>query len=182
MNTLPTKTSLISIDLILEQAKVSSAIEVADLGCGRSTFFLYALSKLVGKNGIVNAVDILPEVIESLRRDIAHHNIQGIKVITADIENQQLPLPEASQKAVFLINTLSQSSDSLGMLTHATRLVSEGGRLIIVDWNDSASPIGPSQDRRIPLNSIIEMLSLLGHTKLDQFEAGPYHYGITVKF
>lgn len=177
----PTKTSLISIDTIIEQGSVRANARVADLGCGRSLFFLYALSTLVGKNGLVYGVDVLPEVVESAERDISHHRLASIKMLRADLEPQNgVPLPTGSIDAAFLINTLHQSHNSLAMMTEALRLVKKGGHLVIVDWSASLSPLGPKPSQRLAHEHVIEMAEMIGTKRLDKFNPGLYHYGITV--
>lgn len=179
MPILPTKTSLISIDLILEKGLVFEGAHVADLGCGRSIFFLYALSSLTGKTGKVFGIDILPEALDSAARDIKHHQLTAIEILKGNLEkNHGVPLTDNSIDSAFLINTLSQSADSLAMLREASRLLKPGGRLVIVDWEKSKSPFGPEMVHRLSGEQIVEILPLASLSKLDDFEAGPYHYGI----
>lgn len=181
MSVLPTKTSLISIDLILDKAGIELGQKAADLGCGRSLFFLYALSSLVGKDGEIFGVDILPEAIDSISRDIKHHHLQSIKILKGDLEKTNgIPLPSHLVDAAFLINTLHQATDSLAMLREARRLLKTKGKLIVVDWETIASPLGPDRIHRIAKDDLMERLELCDLKALDHFVAGPYHYGIVI--
>lgn len=181
MPILPTKTSLISIDLILEKGEVNEGDSVADLGCGRSIFFLYSLASLVGITGKVYGIDILPEALDSVSHDVTHHRLSMIKVIRANLEKPHgVSLSDDSISSAFLINTLSQSTDSLAMLREAKRLLKPGGRLIVVDWTTADSPFGPDQTRRISAAHVNDLIELCELKTLDHFDAGPYHYGIVI--
>lgn len=182
MPILPTKTSLISIDEIIKHAAITEGTNVADLGCGRSVFFLYALSALVGKNGTVYGVDILPEAIDSARRDVIHHRLSHISIIQGDLEKENgVPIPGSSLSAAFLINTISQSTDTQKMIQESARLLLPTAKLIIVDWKKEASPFGPLDSQRVEAKHVIELLEIYGLRVLDQFAAGPYHYGIVAE-
>ena len=177
MKAIPTQTSLFHFDTILEKSNIQDGYIVADLGCGKSLSFLYSLTKLVGKDGKVYGIDILPEVIESLNSDISHHKLHSISSLKGDIE-KNLDLKANSINTAFLINTLNQANDSLAMLKEAKRLLHPEGRLIIVDWNSSESPFGPLPSQRLSSEHVINTIDVAGLKLLDQFEPGLYHYGI----
>lgn len=178
LKTIPTKTSLLLFDKILEAGKVEKGHTVADLGCGRSLFFLSALAKLVGKEGRVYGVDILPEVIESLRRDIAHHNLSSIKALEADLEQKAHELLDNSLSTAFLINTLNQASNTLAIIQEAHRLLDSEGILVIVDWTPLQSPFGPHLSQRLDPEQIKDIATMTNLQLCSEFTAGPYHYGL----
>ena len=181
MKAIPTKTSLLLFDTILSKGDIKEGSVVADLGCGRSLFFLYSLAKRVGKDGKVYGVDILPDVIESLERDLNHHSINEISILRANLENQsEVNLKNESVYVAFLINTLNQAANTTSMLNEAIRILTKTGRLIIVDWHSENSPMGPLQSQRISISQIKKVIDASGLTILDEFEAGDYHYGLVV--
>lgn len=181
MKTIPTQTSLLFLDDILNKGKIIEGSTVADLGCGRSLLFLYSLAKKVGKDGKVYGVDILPEVIESVQRDINHHSLSEVSAIQGDLEKYQgVDLKDNSLEVAFLINTLNQVSDTTSLLKEVTRILKDSGRLIIVDWHQKESPIGPLLTQRLSLEQIKKALDLAKFSILDEFPAGDYHYGLVV--
>lgn len=181
MPILPTKTSLIAIDAILEKGNIQEGSRAADLGCGRSIFFLYALSTLVGPAGKVFGIDILPEALDSATRDVKHHSLSTISILQGNLETERgVPLNDGTISSAFLINTLSQASDTIAMLRESARILNENGRLVIVDWLPSESPFGPDMRHRLSSDDLLKALDVSGLKVLDQFEAGPYHYGAVV--
>ncbi len=183
MKHLPTKSSLLAFDFILEQAEIKAGNTAADFGCGNSLFFIYALLTLVGEKGVVYAIDVLPEIIDTVKREIRHHNLNGIIPLQANLDvAKQLKLDSDLLDQVFIISTLHQSTNSLAMLSEAQRLLKNTGHLVIVDWHtDSIHPLGPHHSRRLSEQSVIEIAEASGLSLYKQFKAGPYHYGLIFK-
>ncbi len=176
---LPAKTALLSIESILEKAHLNDGYTVADFGCGRSLILIQALLHIIGRNGYVYGIDILPEIIESVSSDLRHHKHSNAEALRGNLEKENgIPLPDNILDAGFLINTLHQSGNSLSMIREASRLIKPGGRLVVVDWDSKPSPIGPSLEARLNKDQTIEILEANKLEALDHFEAGPYHYGI----
>lgn len=182
MNKIPTKTSLISIDLIIDQGMIKHNDFVCDLGCGRSLFFLYAISSLVGDKGKVYGVDVLPEIIDSAKKDIKHHKINNIEIVKKNIESEG-SLKELYNKsqASFLINTLHQAENSLEMLKESFKTLKKGGFLVVCDWEDAPSPIGPDQKRRISKEMAKEAIEILSPKSIKEIKPGNYHYCLVVE-
>lgn len=177
MKPIPTKTSLFLFTDILKKADIKEGDKVADLGCGRSLFFLHNLKNLVGEDGHVYGVDILPEVIESLQRDIRHYDLRDITILKSNIEERNNTLSDNSLQAAFLLNTLYQVNDSLAALTEATRVLEKNGKLVIVDWLPESS-LGPQVEQRVSKPHIKKIAEILNLNLVDEFEPGRYHYGL----
>lgn len=181
MYTIPTKTSLLSFESLLDRAEIKSNHSVIDIGCGRSLSFLFLLHKLVNMEGKVFGVDILPDVVESVLSDLKHHSLNNISILLNDAETYKgISIPDKSVDRVFLINTLSQASSSEAMLTEAIRILKTKGKIMIVDWNENPSPIGPLHSQRLLTNHIKDIFEILNLSKIDEFEAGKYHYGFLI--
>lgn len=179
MKPIPTKTLLFSFDTILEKADIQQGQIVADFGCGRSLFFLYALLSLVGKEGLVYGIDILPEIIETATREIRYHDLSGIVPVLGNLDSKfGVQIPDNKVDRGFLINTLHQSTDTLSMLAEASRMIKPGGLLTIIDWEKAKSPFGPHDNRRLDHETIKETAKMLNLDLLDHFKPGAYHYGL----
>jgi len=77
-----------------------------------------------------------------------------------------------------LVNILHQSEKKIEILREAIRLLKRGGKLLIVEWKNIDIPLGPSPDRRVNLNSLKSAIPKIGLAIKEDFEAGPYHYGL----
>ncbi|MCX6743134.1 MAG: hypothetical protein NT116_02750, partial [Candidatus Parcubacteria bacterium] len=52
---------------VLAKVPLTEGMKVADLGCGNLGYFVIPAAKLIGKEGIAYAVDILKPVLEGVR-------------------------------------------------------------------------------------------------------------------
>lgn len=177
MKSIPSTTSLFLFTDILNKSGIKEGDKVADLGCGRSLQFLHNLRNLVGEDGHVYGVDILPEVIESLQKDIRHYDLRDVTILKSNIEEKNSALSDNSLQAAFFLNSLYQMNDSLAALTEAARILDKEGRLVIVDWHPNAS-FGPQVEQRIETSHIKKIADILNLRLVDEFEPGRYHYGL----
>jgi arsenite methyltransferase len=170
---------LIEIDLVLEKAKISNGFKLADFGCGASGFFLFAASRIIGKNGTVYGVDILKNVLENINHRARQDNINNVKTVWSDIEvYNSTKIEPNSLDAVLLVNTLYLSQKRADVIREAMRLIKKGGRIVVVDWNNTSSPFGPSIEQRVKEELLKEGAKKLGLNIEDEFIAGKYHYGL----
>lgn len=180
MKHIPTKSSLLAFDHIFEKANIQPGHIAADLGCGNSLFFLYGLSNLVGDKGRVFAVDLIPSIIDQLQREIKHHNLSSISPVHGNLDLLHgVKIDDQTMDRSFLINTLHQSADTLTMLSEAKRLTKQGGTIVVIDWlKNIIHPLGPTPERRLSKEIILDTAKLLQLELADEFKPGPFHFGL----
>ena len=71
--------------------------------------------------------------------------------------------------------------DKLPALEEAKRVLHTGGILLVVEWNPAGAALGPAPDKRLSKDQTIALAQQAGFEVVDQFEAGPHHYGIVLK-
>lgn len=171
--------ALIDVNNLIDKMQISAKMKVADLGCGASGHFIFPAASLIGKNGKVYAVDILKTVLESINKRIKQENLTNIQTIWSDIEIFGATKIEAgSLDLALLMNTLYQSHKRAEIVREAVRMVKKGGKLVIVDWKNIASPIGPPAEERVKKDLLKAAAKKLGLELEEEFEAGPYHFGM----
>ncbi len=145
-------------------------MKVADFGSGSGEVAVM-IARIVGADGVVTAIDVLPSALESLAARAAHENLQNIQAVRADLEVPgSSRLPDASQDVVYLGNILWQSPKKSEILAEAVRVLKSGGVLAVVEWRD-----------RIPQQELKELLAATGLQEIIDFPAGTYHYGMKGK-
>jgi hypothetical protein len=77
-----------------------------------------------------------------------------------------------------MINTLYQSQKRAELLRESIRLIKRGGYLLVVEWKNTSTPIGPPPDAKVKKESLSQGAQKLGLTLEEEFEAGEYHYGM----
>lgn len=167
---------------IFKLAGIEEGMNVADLGCGNLGYFSLPAARIVGKNGTVYAVDILKSVLESVATLAKEQGLDNVKTIWSNLEILgATKIPAASIDVAFVINMLFQSAKDDLVLKEAVRLVKPGGKVIVVDWKRIDAPFGPPLADRTKPEEIKQFALTAGLKLLEEFEAGPYHYGLLLQ-
>jgi ubiquinone/menaquinone biosynthesis C-methylase UbiE len=178
MSTIKTP-SLFDIEKIIGKIKLEEGQKVADLGCGNFGFFVWPLAKIVGRKGTVYAVDILKSGLDEIKRRALKENFPQVKTIWSNLEIfKATTIENNSLDGALLINVLHQSDRKADILRESLRMLKRGGKLMIIEWGSSESPLGPHPDRRVRLESLKLAVNKLGLEIKQEFLAGPYHYGL----
>ena len=173
------RTILFDIENILRKIKVEEGQKLAELGCGNFGFFVWPLAHLTGRRGQVYAVDILKSTLDEIRRQALKENLPQVKTIWSNLEIFKATAIETSSlDDALLVNVLYQSEKKIEIIREAVRLLKRGGRLLIVEWENTDSPLGPALEKRVKLDSIKNAAPKLGLDISEEFKAGPYHYGL----
>lgn len=173
--------SLINPALVLNEVGLEGGMKVADLGCGTYGFFVFAAAKMVGEKGLSYATDIQKSVLASVDSKVRMDNISNVKTVWSDLEivgSARKDIPDGSLDADFLINTLYQTKDYTAVCQEAARMLKSGGKMLLVEWKKTASPLGPATDRRLSPEVSRQCAESAGFVLEKNFEAGQYHYGM----
>ena len=171
--------NLLEQELIIKKIGAVEKMKIADLGCGSSGFFVFPLAQLVGKEGLVYAVDVKKESLESITRKARQNNLRQIKTVWSNLEifNATKIEPESLDVAL-LINTLYQSQNRVDIIREAMRMLKKGGRLFIIEWNKRPCPFGPQADHKVEIDLLKNGMQRLSMRLEEEFLAGDYHYGL----
>jgi ubiquinone/menaquinone biosynthesis C-methylase UbiE len=176
------RTVMFDINFILNKIGIEENQRVAELGCGNFGYFVFPMATLVGKRGLVYAVDIMKPALQEIEVKAKTDKLSQIKTVWSDLEIFKATNIESnSLDRALLINVLNQSTNRANILKESARMLKTNGKILIVDWNGTESPIGPTPDRKVKLEAIKEAAPKLGLKTEANFEAGPYHYGIILK-
>jgi len=175
------KNSLFDIKAILDKIAIDGRQNVAELGCGNFGFFVWPLAKAVGKDGLVYAVDILKSALEEVRRQASRENFPQVKTVWSNLEIFKATKIESnSLDAALLINILNQSEKRGAMLREAVRMLKRGACLLVVEWKAGDLPFGPNPEKRVKIESLKLAIPKVGLDIKEEFEAGPFHYGLVL--
>lgn len=170
---------LIDAKFILKKMHIREGMKVADLGCGGAGHFIIPAAKWVGKNTNAYAVDILRSVLDEVSKKARLMGIYNVKSIWANLEiPRSTQLPDNDLDAVFLINILFQSKEDKNIIMEAKRILKPGGKLLMIDWNQTIIPFGPPLVDRVNPEDIKTSAQTLGLKLAKEFDAGKYHFGL----
>ncbi len=156
-----------------EQLRLESRMVAADFGCGSGEWVIPLAEAL--ENGKVYAIDLLEEPLSALRGKARVKNLQNIEIVKSDVEKTISRLLAKSLDLVLVTNLLFQIEKRKEVFDEAKRVLKSGGKLLVVDWNESAQ-IGPAQ--KIPAKDLKELAQNSGFSLESEFEAGNFHIGL----
>ncbi len=119
---------------VVESLGIQEGGQVADIGSGGG-FFTFRLAEAVGPGGTVFAVDLDAGMNDYLRQEARARGHDNIQVITAKPEDPLLP--EAGVNLIFSCNTYHHIQNRAQYFAGARRYLRSGGRVAIVDFDDS---------------------------------------------
>lgn len=175
-------TALLDPQKIFSKIGLTAGMRVADFGCGRTGHFVFPAAKAVGERGMVYAVDILKEVLESIQSWIRSEGMDNIQTVWSDIEAYaKTPIPEKSLDVCFLVNVLHGLKDRVGTLKEAKRLLKDDGQLVIVDWEKKLGTLGPVEQNMMSIEKVVELITQVGLRSIDTMPVNDYHFCVICK-
>lgn len=166
-------------EILKEILKIQNGHTVADLGAGIAAYFTIESAKLVGDQGQIYSVDIVKDVLSAIDSKAKMAGLYNIKTIWSNLEMVgATKIKEDSLDFALLVNTLFQSKKQGEMVAEAYRLLKEGGKLLIIDWSDTAPAFSPDEELQVNKDLISDTAIQLGLELENEFKAGPYHFGM----
>jgi ubiquinone/menaquinone biosynthesis C-methylase UbiE len=74
---------------IIQGAEIRSGQKVLEVGCGTG-FFTIPAARLIGDQGCLVAMDMLPESVETVAKKVQTANLKNVRVVKGDALNTQL--------------------------------------------------------------------------------------------
>lgn len=150
-----------------------------DFGCGTGHYPLL-MSMLVGSTGLVYAVDIQKNLLESVKKQAREKGIKNIEIICADLEkSESMPLKSGIANFVLISNILFQVENKDALVKTAHNLLKAGGYVAVIDWKKEDSfKLGPKFEHKISKEEVKNLFSQNGFNVENEFLAGEHHYGI----
>lgn len=129
-------------DLVLAALELKPGMAVADIGAG-SGYYSWRMGERVGTGGTVYAVDIQPEMIEILQRQMSQRGAANVKAILGTTTDTRLPAGKLD--LVLMVDVYHEFEYPYEMLASIVRALKPGGRVVFAEYrgNDPAVPIKP---------------------------------------
>ncbi len=153
-------------------------MRVADFGAGTG-FYTKEASLKVGTTGRVYAIEIQKDMLKKLDAELKELGITNVDVIWGDIECEGgTKLKEHSIDRVIVSNVLFSASDKLGLVDEVKRVLKPGGKVLVVDWKESFSGMGPARMYVVKELEAKELFTRRGFKYLENISASAHQYGI----
>lgn len=149
---------LLDKNTILKELNIQSGKTIIDLGCGNG-YMSKTLSKIVGNNGKVYAIDVLPDTIESLQKNIDETNIT---VFLADITKERIKIDDNSVDLIYLATVfhLFTEEQIRAFENEVKRLLKPNGKLAILNIEKKEMPFGPPYHMKVSAEKLKQLITL----------------------
>lgn len=172
-------TELLNPNALLERVGLRAGMHVADLGCGATGHYIVPAACIVGAEGRAYAVDIQKSALAATESRAKLDGVTNITSVWSDIERLGATrIPAGTLDIAMIVNTLHLTTDHNQAVAEAARLTKSGGTVLIIEWKTDATAIGPPAVKRIGKEIIRAAAKTAGLAEREEFEAGPYHYGL----
>jgi ubiquinone/menaquinone biosynthesis C-methylase UbiE len=156
-------------DELIKQLQLESGSQVADIGCHEG-YMTFKLSKVVGKNGKVFAVDVTQYKLDKLQEHAKVRKAENIKTIKGDYDNPKLPVN--SLDAVIIMDAYHEMDDHDKILQHIKVALKSGGRLVLCEPISEARKDATRDEQEgkheLGMNFVLEDLKKAGFTIIRQ--------------
>lgn len=175
-----------SFDLIkpsdfFSNIQIIPGAQVLDAGCGVGRYSI-ELSKRLGDQGLIHAVDDWGEAIDSLKKTMQEEGISNINPIKADI-TKHIPLEDGSVDLCLMATVLHdlppEGRDSA--LGEIARVLKTGGVLALVEFKKIDKGPGPPIGIRISEQEAEEKLRKYGFLKTFLGDIGEFNYLLNLR-
>jgi SAM-dependent methyltransferase len=129
-------------DLVLAAMDVKPGMAVADVGAGTG-YYTRRLARRVGSKGAVYAVELQPEMLALLEKQLSRHLVTNAKAVLGTPTDPRLPA--ASLDLAIMVDVYHEFDHPYEMLAAVVRALKPGGRVAFVEFraDDPAVPIRP---------------------------------------
>jgi ubiquinone/menaquinone biosynthesis C-methylase UbiE len=129
-------------DVALDELRIAKGSTVADIGAGAG-YMTWRLAARVGPAGKVYAVDIQPEMLQLLRKNMEQRKIANVETVLGTVDDPKLP--RDGLDLVLLVDVYHEFSEPQAMLRRIRDSLRKDGRLVLLEYRaeDPAVPIRP---------------------------------------
>lgn len=175
-------TALIDPKNVFDLISLKPGMRLADLGCGRTGHFVFPAARIVGDTGIVYAVEIVRNILDSIKSRARAEGFLNVEAIWSDIEAPgKTPIPGSSLDGCFMVNVLHQVKNKMASLAEAARLLRKDGLVVVIDWKKRLGLLGPERDKMLKEEDVTRMAQDLGFKLIYRGNLNDYHYCLILK-
>ena len=175
----PERRKLLPPEETLSRFGLTEGDSIADIGCGTGYFTLSA-ARVVGRQGKVYALDIMPDMLETVRSKAREKDFKNIEFIQT--QETDFVLPDAAVPYALACLVIHEVDDPLAFFQEVKRILQPNGHFYIIEWTrQENSKMGPPPEHRIDGTALAAVLEQSGFHDIEHFELNSEMYAIIVK-
>ena len=165
-------------DSIIADLNIKPGSNIGDFGSG-SGYFTLIMARLVGENGVVTAVDVLQNKLDTIKTAAQAQGLFNVSYVRGNLESENgSQLTADSQDMIMLANILFQSQRKAEIVKEARRVLKPGGELVVIDW-EPAAPFGPQDGGwKLSKEEAQNLVSQIGFNLVREIPVASNHWGL----
>jgi SAM-dependent methyltransferase len=134
---------------VLDALELKPGMSVADIGAGTG-YYSRRIAQRVGRTGTVYAVDVQPEMLKRLERELARSGVTNVKPILGTAADPRLAAH--SIDLALMVDVYHELEYPVEVVSAVVAALKPGGRLVLVEFRggDPLVPIKPAHTMTEP--------------------------------
>ena len=156
---------------LLQKLDLQPGQKVADIGCG-SGFYTRRMAQAVGPEGYVFAVDVQPEMLRILERNVQREGLTNVVPVLGHEDNPFLP--EGEIDWILLVDVYHELQRPAEMLKHMSAALSPEGRIALAEFRlEGTSAAHIKIDHRMSVEQVLAEWEPAGFELVEVWEELP---------
>jgi ubiquinone/menaquinone biosynthesis C-methylase UbiE len=160
----------------LEMFGFTGKVDMADIGCGIGYFTIPA-AEITRDSSKIYALDITVEMLDEVEKRALAAGLSNVRNIM--VSEYDLKLGDQTVGFALLSNVLHEVEDKKRYINEICRILQNGGKFAIIEWEKIQGESGPPVESRISYEEVAGLLSENGFESLRKYSIGQDYYGIT---
>lgn len=169
----PTRAEWQMPEEVIATLAIRPGMVVADIGAGTG-YFLSHLSRAVGAQGRVLAIDTEPNLVDHMRTRAEREALANVFAVLAAPDDPRVAGQQVDR--VLLVDTYHHIDDRLNYFERLRAAIKPDARVVIVDWHKRELPEGPPVAHKLAREQVIEEMRTAGYLLIEENERLPYQY------
>lgn len=173
---MPERRKMLPPEKLLQLLPIEKNDSILDLGAGTGYFTIPAAKMTSNK---VFALEPEEKLLDEILSRAKAENINNINTLLSGVEN--IPLQNSSVDIVIASLVLHLAESLPNAMSEISRVLKDGGYMLCFEWEKKESPIGPSLDMRIPLETMEKEITDAGLSVIKYIFPTDYLYILIIK-
>lgn len=180
---MPAAPSYLDPSVLLDRLRLAPGQWIGDFGVGSAAHFALVAGERVGSEGGVLMFDVVKSALSGAMTAMRARGLTNCRSVWTNLEivGGATGVKDKSLDAGILANVLHQSRHPKEILAEVHRILKTGAKLLIIDWKpEIETTIAPDKNKRLASDYVNGLAASIGFAPAEQFEAGPYHWGLVL--
>ena len=161
----------VAINHLLDITNVDEETSICDYGAGTGIFTIEMAKKTRNK---VYALDSSGEMVDSIKEKVQKNGLDNLRV--KQVETDQVPLDNQSIDLFVLITVFHHIENKKTFISEIKRVLKKGGRVALVEFHKSDSPMGPPTGHRLSPSELEDLFIPSGFSHVTYHVLGENMY------